>query len=506
MYPLGASVNEVFEGDAAKTSAWIRKGRTRLETMFASANGGFASKTYSPESGVTIECSVNGNLGRLRIESGGVLYLYRSYVTAIGGVGNRTATFDTLIPAVGGTLKFNNIHTYAGVQEVYRKPVFKTSGRNTVWGFSFENYPSIPNTWAVSYYVVKLPDDASAHPKSDYLTFSGSETQDGLPVHLVPKNAVQGMCFAVFLTAGGYACYSCVRYGGDNEYQQIVLTYYNKDNAFTGTKTWLEDTLFYQEFFPSDAFGSYYIPVIHWQEQGQGDYFYGVVFKLRFVGAATLGDARYEMALSTNLRKLANPAVELVRMSDAIAFATVDANPENGAGYGAKYDYGMAYISNVIEYSGKLFVTLGVWQYSAVSFPVDILDSDIGNMPNYNGGYAYHTVVFDVVTGNLLATHHNTGIGEWEDTDIGLVGLTVGNVYFSEVNASTVKVMWNIAIVQCQFNEADATKLEVRPVQTRGYSGVHSANVAFIAGYQGCWLTANKWSKSCSTHLMHKYK
>ena len=428
-------------------------------------------------------------------------YLYSTYAADVPGAGLRTATFTAAIPAIGRPIGFKNVHTYATVREgAFRKPLFKADGRNNLWYPDYFDWPAIPNTQAVAFGVVRNPDNTAARPNSAPVPFTGSQTLDGFPVNLITV-FIKTFSLAVFLTkGGGYDFYSCVRSSVDWVWQ-IVLIRFDKNNAYQSMAVWAEPSLFDEET-PEDP-NDYLVCVLHWQVQGLRGFFYGVVFKLRFLAGALAEEAQYTFYIAANKRSLSAPETEVLRFPDAVAFEP----PPGTAGSarsGARHDNGLAYISNVIEYNGRLFVTLAVWEYSAV--PADQATVDIARMPEFNGGYKYHTVVYNVTTGAVLATYHDTGIGEWTDTGQGLYGLTVGAVEFAAVGADKVSVTWHVTIFQCMFNRSvDPNRLILAPVQSRGYSGPQTMEVAFIPGYWGCWYTANKWAKSCQTHLMQKY-
>jgi hypothetical protein len=435
----------------------------------------------------------------------GKYYLYSTYPVSIPEAGLRTATFTAAIPAVGKPVGFKNVHTYTTVREgAYRKPLFKADGRNNLWFPDYLAWPAVPDTQAVLFSVVRNPDDTAAHPGSPVVAFTGSQTLDGVPVTLITI-FIKTISLAVFLSkGGGYDFYSGVRSSVDDVWQ-IVLTRFDKNNAFSSVSTWVEPSLFDEE--PADPalrpFGDYYLHVLHWQVQGLRGCFYGVALKLRFIGAALAADCRFEFALAANKRSLSAPETETLRFPDAVAFAPAS-GPAGSASYGGKHDHGLAHISNIIEYGNRLFVTLAVWEYAAV--PADYTTGDIARMPDFNGSYKYHTVVYNAATGAVTATYHDTGIGEWADTGQGLYGLTVGAVEFAAVGADKVSVGWHVTVFRCLFNRnVDANRLIPAPVQSRGYAGPQTMEVAFTPGGHGCWYTANKWSKSHSTHLMQKY-
>ena len=495
-----ADVGIYLEGNEAKALIYKPLAIKKIKDLFALANGGTMPKDLDFDN-VKIRLKVQGNTGKLRIVAGG-FWLYQKKIET-----GKTAVWVADIPKMDGNATTKdffdyNIHTFTDSATAIagdRWLSFKANGRNQVWRVTFQNASITTHTVDVVFELVQTPDDRDGHSASAKVDFRGTNTRSGYPVIITPYETVQTREQAVFATKDKYATLSCVRYGTDGEYQQNLIYLFGKDRKYIEYKQWTDDYLFDLSTTGLPA-GSWVTIQLQKYGQGNGGVFYGVA--LRSTKNNTSPDPVYGLNVRANKRTIIDPTAEL-QLPEAEIITMGGLSP---AAYNDVMNF--SYVSNIYEHSGKIFVTVGAWNVDDPGYRIPD-GSDVNNIPYYNGYYKYHTAVWDVKTGVLLAIYHDTGIGEWSETEYGIVGMTTETVKFT-VSGGSVTVHWGYKIFKCGFSKGDPNLIEKAAVTDvyKGYSGTFSQPATFIntigALANACNNTANLWSKSNPTHVMHK--
>jgi hypothetical protein len=316
------------------------------------------------------------------------------------------------------------------------------------------------------------------------------------------------MAFAVFATATGYAFTSTVRslaaYTGAVEvegvWQRTDFLAYNKAKENTVATAFYEPTLFNLGEDPPLAlvFASV---VYHGYYQGLKGRFYGVAYLARWINDA---DPFKVWEIACNQRTLANPTVEAIRFPNVTLYTHYVSDDPNLDYSRQSQEY--SFISHVGEYQDKLFITLALWWTDADFTPALFAPEkyDAANMPYFNGGYKFHTAVFDLKTGLHLVTYHDTGIGEWTVDGKTIWGFSSTHASFLG-GGSSAGVTWQWSVFECEFNPSDPNQLiKKTPTtpKTRGYSGTFSKLVTFNGN---CYDTAQKWASANPHHLMQRH-